>query len=87
MAFALAFEFLVSFESELEFDLETERMFDFEFETELGFDFGFDVECRRQTLGNFFLDLQNTSEGRILMPRRPPRGEFGCPGDLSLLRK
>ena len=85
MEFEVAFEVVVYVECEREFNLEAERTFHFEFEAE--FDFGFDMECRSQALDNLFLDLENNSEGRFWMPRRPPKGEFGCPGELFLLRK
>ena len=89
MEFEVAFEVAAYVKCEREFHLETERIFHFEFEAEFDFDFdfGFDMGCRNQALGNLFLDLENTSEGRIWMPRRPRRGEFGYPGELFLLRK
>ena len=80
MEFEVAFEVVVYVECERGSDLETERIFHFEFEAEFDFDFGFDMQCRSQALGNVFLDRENSSEGRIWMPRRNPRGEFGCPG-------
>ena len=87
MAFEVAFAAVVSAECERESDLETERTFHFEFEAEFDFDFGFDMECRSQALESVFLDRENSSEGRIWMPRRPPGGEFGCPGKLCVLQK
>ena len=89
MEFEVAFEVAAYVECERQSHLETERIFHFEFEAEFDFDFdfGFDMECRSQAFENFFVDRENSSEGRIWMSRRPPRGEFRCPGELLLLRK
>ena len=89
MEFEVAFGVAVYVECERQFHLETERIFHFEFEAafDFDFDFGFDMECRSQAFENLFLDRENSSEGRIWMSRRPPRGEFPCPGELFLLRK
>ena len=87
MEFEVAFEVVGYVECERAFNLESDRTFHFEFEAGFDFDLAFDMECRNQILGNVFLDLENTSEKRIWMPRRPPRGVFGCPGELFLLRK
>ena len=89
MEFEVAFEVAAYVECERQSHLETERIFHFEFEAEFDFDFdfGFDMECRSQAFDNLFLHLENSSEGRIWMSRRPPRGEFGCPGELFFLRK
>ena len=87
--FEVAFEDVVYVECQREFNLGAERTFHFEFEAEfdVDFDFGFDMECRSQAFENLLLDRENSSEGRIWMSRRPPRGEFRCPGELFLLRK
>ena len=87
MGFEVTLEVVVYVECGRGFNLETERTFHFEFEADFDFDFGFDMECRSHTLENMFWDRGNSSEGRIWMPRRPPRGEFGCPAELFLLRK
>ena len=82
MEFEVAFEVAVYVECERQFHLETERIFHFEFEAEFDFDFdfGFDMECRSQAVDTFFLDLANTSEGRIWMPWRPCRPQPLAPG-------
>ena len=89
MEFEVAFEVAAYVECERQLHLETERTFQFDSEAEFDFDFDFrfDIGCRSQAFGNLFLDLGTSSEGQIWMSRRPPKGEFGCPGELFLLQK